>query len=699
MRGKLFLVLIILSANFNLIAQSLPGFSYQAVARDANGEPFSNHEISVLFSLLDGSDSDDKILLYQESQQVQTNDYGLFSAEVGKGNRILGIFDEIDWSNPQIYLQIHIDLSGSQGFTLMGSSKVLPIPIAYYALNAGNTLGDGDSDSTNEIQMLSYDTLTNILDLSDGGSVNLSGLIDSFSSPWTVNEEYIVYPYGSLRADEVFGIMNDSLSYKLDSSGLTINEGTIIMKGASGNEYLNIGGSDSTEGIITTKGHNGTLNAFFGRAALGYNAGGMYLFDTLGNISIGATATEYGGSLFLFRENNDDGLAIYPDFLNSNRFSMELNDGEFSILNNGNNKLKLWNDESVGKMALYGGNNLPFFEVQTDGNANDSNNGQLKLYDETGSTAFEVTSSAQGGNLLIRNTTSDAGLYAEQIGGGRMEITVEGSDLVTNYGDIALKRGNSVRALVRADNITTNLFLMGRGGNPMVIMGSFLGLPEDYGLIGTHDSDGFFKSILGGNENGGILDLYGANSTLRAKIKVNGNNTAQQYLYNDSGEKIFYAGDGLQRGGEVIIYDDNGVEKAGIYIKSEGESAVFADVKNFKVAHPEDNGKEIWYASIEGPEAAIYHRGEGTLNEGEIFVEFPETFKMLADLGSLTIQLTPQSAASKGLAVIEKNSYGFRVKELFEGKGNYSFYWEIKANREAFKDYQVIRPKRMDQRN
>jgi hypothetical protein len=401
----------------------------------------------------------------------------------------------------------------------------------------------------------------------------------------------------------------------------------------------------------------------------------------------------------LFRENNDDGLAIYPDFLNSNRFSMELNDGEFSILNNGNNKLKLWNDESVGKMALYGGNNLPFFEVQTDGNANDSNNGQLKLYDETGSTAFEVTSSAQGGNLLIRNTTSDAGLYAEQIGGGRMEITVEGSDLVTNYGDIALKRGNSVRALVRADNITTNLFLMGRGGNPMVIMGSFLGLPEDYGLIGTHDSDGFFKSILGGNENGGILDLYGANSTLRAKIKVNGNNTAQQYLYNDSGEKIFYAGDGLQRGGEVIIYDDNGVEKAGIYIKSEGESAVFADVKNFKVAHPEDNGKEIWYASIEGPEAAIYHRGEGTLNEGEIFVEFPETFKMLADLGSLTIQLTPQSAASKGLAVIEKNSYGFRVKELFEGKGNYSFYWEIKANREAFKDYQVIRPKRMDQRN
>ncbi|MEY2905044.1 MAG: hypothetical protein RJA52_1060, partial [Bacteroidota bacterium] len=113
------------SAAFLLIAiqgfsQSNGGFSYQAVARDADGQPVANRQISVLFSILDGTDPEDKLLLYQESQQVMSNDYGLFSAEVGMGNTVLGDFATIDWSVPGLYLQVHIDLSGNQGFTLMG---------------------------------------------------------------------------------------------------------------------------------------------------------------------------------------------------------------------------------------------------------------------------------------------------------------------------------------------------------------------------------------------------------------------------------------------------------------------------------------------------------------------------------------------------------------------------------------------------
>lgn len=699
MKGKIFLVFILLIPILNLNAQTHPGFSYQAVARGENGEPFANQEISILFSLLDATDADDEILLYQESQQVQTNDYGLFSTEVGTGNRILGLFDEINWSNPHLYLQIHIDLTGSQGFTLMGRSRILPIPIAYYALNAGNTLGDGDIDSTNEIQLLRYDTLTNILELSNGGTVDLSRLIDTFSNLWTVTEQYIVYPDGSVRADEIFGLMNDSLSYKIDSSGLTINEGSIIMKGATGNEYLNIDGSGATEGIITTRGRNGTLNSFLGRAALGYNAGGVYLFDTLGNLSFGATASDMGAILNLRRGNDTPALNMYPEFNADNKYSFEIFDGEFSIINSGRDKVRLWNDQEVGRMTLYGGNNLPYFEIATDGNAIGSNNGRIKLYDETGSTAFEITSSAQGADFIVRNTTSDAGLYAEQIGGGRMEVTVETSDLVTNYGNISLKRGNVQRMLLNTDNNYTNISLLGRGAKTMVSIGSFFGLPDDYGLLATHDDGGAINAAVTGDANGGVLNLYGANSGLKTEFKVNDRNTASQRLYNGAGEVIVYAGDGLASGGEVIIYDDNGEEQAGMYINSIGSSAVFADIKNFKVDYPADNAKEIWYASIEGPEAAIYNRGEAILHNGEVVVTYPETFKMLADLSSLTIQLTPQSAASKGLAVIEKNASGFTVKELFNGTGNYSFYWEIKANREAFKDYQVIRPKRIDQKN
>jgi hypothetical protein len=57
----------------------------------------------------------------------------------------------------------------------------------------------------------------------------------------------------------------------------------------------------------------------------------------------------------------------------------------------------------------------------------------------------------------------------------------------------------------------------------------------------------------------------------------------------------------------------------------------------------------------------------------------------------MTVQLTPLSVASKGLAVVEKTAQGFIVKELMDGKGNYSFDWEVKAIRKGYEDYQVVR--------
>jgi len=174
MKKVLLTVAMFISLSASVSAQSPDEFNYQAVARDADGQPVVNRQISVLFSILDGTDPDDKLLLYQESQQVMSNDYGLFATEVGMGNTVLGDFATLDWSVPSLYLQVHIDLSGNQGFTLMGSSKILPIPIAYYALRAGNTSEDLDTDTTNELQMLAYDSNTHVISLSDGGSIDVS---------------------------------------------------------------------------------------------------------------------------------------------------------------------------------------------------------------------------------------------------------------------------------------------------------------------------------------------------------------------------------------------------------------------------------------------------------------------------------------------------------------------------------------------
>lgn len=55
--------------------------------------------------------------------------------------------------------------------------------------------------------------------------------------------------------------------------------------------------------------------------------------------------------------------------------------------------------------------------------------------------------------------------------------------------------------------------------------------------------------------------------------------------------------------------------------------------------------------------------------------------------------ITPLSGQSKGLAVVEKTALGFKVVELLEGEGDYSFDWEVKCVRQGFEDFSIIREK------
>ena len=58
----------------------------------------------------------------------------------------------------------------------------------------------------------------------------------------------------------------------------------------------------------------------------------------------------------------------------------------------------------------------------------------------------------------------------------------------------------------------------------------------------------------------------------------------------------------------------------------------------------------------------------------------------------MTVSITPLSADSEGIAVVEKTNSGFKVKELRRGTGNYQFDWEVKCIRKGYEDYKVIRP-------
>lgn len=181
----------------------------------------------------------------------------------------------------------------------------------------------------------------------------------------------------------------------------------------------------------------------------------------------------------------------------------------------------------------------------------------------------------------------------------------------------------------------------------------------------------------------------------RPIIDLEANNSSSGYLatkgQNNSLNVVISNENNLPNNGFVGVYNANGVAKAGMYVNSNGEGVFFKDVNNFRMQHPKDKNKTIWYASIEGPEAAAYERGTAQLENGEVFVPFSETFELVANPNTLTVHLTPLSAASMGLAVIEKTTKGFRVKELQQAQGNYQFDWEVKAVRKGYEEYQVVR--------
>ena len=158
------------------------------------------------------------------------------------------------------------------------------------------------------------------------------------------------------------------------------------------------------------------------------------------------------------------------------------------------------------------------------------------------------------------------------------------------------------------------------------------------------------------------------------------------------GGAILYASQTYNGYGGFITSEYDITSESGDIIATNGD-IIAGGVKNFVIDHPLQKEKKIVYACIEGPEAAVYTRGTAELINGEAWVTFEEHFELVLSPESMTVQLTPLSAESEGLAVIEKTPNGFRVKELHKGTSNYKFDYIVQGIRKGYENYRVIRNK------
>ncbi len=132
MKKIILLIVSIIIYCFYSIAQTPQAFNYQAVAWDDAGDLMKSTNLPVRISIF--SESETGTLQWEETHSPTTNEFGLFTIQIGAGTRTAGSaieFSDIDWGSFPHFLKVEID-AGS-GYNNMGTTQFLSVP---YALSA-----------------------------------------------------------------------------------------------------------------------------------------------------------------------------------------------------------------------------------------------------------------------------------------------------------------------------------------------------------------------------------------------------------------------------------------------------------------------------------------------------------------------------------------------------------------------------------
>ncbi len=135
MKRIIFTSTFLVAAVVVTFAQSWQKFNYQGVARDAQGEVIENQAIGIRISLHEGTALG--TVVYQETHASTTNEFGLFDLAIGGGTVVSGDFSTIDWGADNFFVQVEMDPAGGTNYADMGTSELLSVPYAMYAVNAG----------------------------------------------------------------------------------------------------------------------------------------------------------------------------------------------------------------------------------------------------------------------------------------------------------------------------------------------------------------------------------------------------------------------------------------------------------------------------------------------------------------------------------------------------------------------------------
>jgi BclB C-terminal domain-containing protein len=141
--------------------------NYQAVVRNASGDPVINQSVALRFTVRDINAAG--TVLYQETQTLSTNALGLVNIQIGGGTPVTGTFAGINWNLNNKYLQVEADITGGTTFQSLVNVQLASVP---FALNARTS-------SDNHWNASGTDIINNNIDnVGIGGTPGASAKLD-----------------------------------------------------------------------------------------------------------------------------------------------------------------------------------------------------------------------------------------------------------------------------------------------------------------------------------------------------------------------------------------------------------------------------------------------------------------------------------------------------------------------------------------
>ena len=287
-----FTVLLLLLLSFNgIMAQNAQSnaFSYQATARDANGDLLADQTINVQLALRFGDTSGTAD--YIENHTATTNSNGVFSLKIGDGTLVAGAFDPTAWGTDASYLTINVN--GVE----VGTTEILAVPYALSALNSEDNLWElnefGETVNVNQSVPVGIfgGMITDVVVVQNALTFNSGVPISAFSDNGALGTSDSVVPTENAVKTYV-----DNQVAAVPTGATSLDDLSDVRKTATnlliGNPVSSIGSNQNSTSVGVGAMSGGSTNTLpFQNTAVGFRALSNATSDS--NTAVGARALEY----------------------------------------------------------------------------------------------------------------------------------------------------------------------------------------------------------------------------------------------------------------------------------------------------------------------------------------------------------------------------------------------------------------------